>query len=56
MENRVEEFKRNLPANVKRVIDRVLQAEFEKLDMQRAHGIIEDIKQIIEEEVEAREA
>ena len=51
MENKVEKFRETLPSAVNNVIDRVLRAEREKLDMKRPQGIKREIRRIIQEEV-----
>lgn len=51
MENEVEKFRRTLPPEVSKVIDRVLKVELEKLDMKRPQGIKREIRRIIQEEV-----
>lgn len=51
MENKVEKFRQTLPSAVNKVIDRVLKAELEKLDMKRPQGIKREIRRIIQEEV-----
>lgn len=51
MENEVEKFRKTLPSAVNKVIDRVLEAEREKLDMKRPQGIKREIRRIIQEEV-----
>lgn len=51
MENKVEKFRRTLPPDVNKVIDKVLKVELEKLDMKRPQGIKREIRRIIQEEV-----
>ena len=51
MENKVEEFRKTLPASVNKVIERVLKVELEKLEMKRPQGIKREIRRIIQEEV-----
>lgn len=56
MENRIEEFKQTLSPDVKNVIEKVLEAELQKLDMKKPQGIKREIRRIIQEEVKAYEA
>lgn len=56
MKNGIEEFKRTLPPQVRNVIDKVLEAELQKLDMKKPQGIKVAIRRIIQEEVKAHEA
>lgn len=51
MKDRVREFLTQLPPEVKNVISKVIQAEAEKLSLRRPHGIINEIKQIVQKEV-----
>ena len=56
MDNRIEKFMDSLSPEVRNVIDKVLKAELEKLDLGRPKGIKDEIKQIIHKEIKQREA
>ena len=55
MENKIEKYMESLPLEVRNVIDKVLEAELEKLDMGKPKGIKDAIKQIIHKEITQRE-
>ena len=55
MENKIEMFMDSLHPEVRNVIDKVLEAELERLDMRRPKGIRIKIEQIIHEEIKQRE-
>ena len=52
--NAIEEYMDNLTPEVRNVINKVLEAELEKLDMKKPKGIKNEIKQIIHEEIKQR--
>lgn len=56
MKNGIEEFKRTLPLQVRNVIDKVLEAELQRLGMKNPQGIKVEIRRIIQKEVKAHEA
>ena len=49
--NAIEEYMDNLTPEVRNVINKVLEAELERLDMKKPKGIRNEIKQIIHEEI-----
>ena len=49
--NRMSELLAQLPPAVKNVISKVIEAESEKLHLKNPHGIINEIKQIVQKEV-----
>ena len=51
MKNRVRDFLTQLRPDVENVISKVMQAESEKLSLRRPHGIIDEIKKIVQKEV-----
>ena len=51
MKNRVRDFVSSLSPDVQVIIREVILAESAKLHLRRPHGIIEEIKQIIQQEV-----
>ncbi len=53
--NAIEEYMERLTPEVRNVIDKVLEAELERLDMKRPKGIRNEIKRIIHEEIKQRE-
>ena len=55
MENKIEKYMESLPLEVRNVIDKVLEAELERLDMGKPKGIKNEIKRIIHEEIKQRE-
>lgn len=55
MDNRIEKFMDSLSPEVRNVIDKVLEAELERLDMGKPKGIKNEIKRIIHEEIKQRE-
>lgn len=54
MDKRVDEFRRSLTPAVRNIIDKVLEAELEKLDMKKPLGIKNEIRRIIQEEAKAK--
>ncbi len=51
----LEELIRNLPPQVSNVIVKVIKAECEKSHMKKPKGIIDEIRQIIEQESDRNE-
>ena len=52
--NKIEKYMDSLTPEVRNVIDKVLKAELEKLDMEKPKGIKNEIKQFIHEEIRQR--
>ncbi len=55
MKNKIEEYMDSLPSEVRNVIDKVLKAELERIDMIKPKGIKNTIEQIIHEEIKKLE-
>ena len=55
MDNKIEEYMDSLPIEVRNVIDKVLEAELERIDMIKPKGIKNKIEQIIHEEIKQSE-
>ena len=53
--NPIQEYMENLTPEVRNVIDKVLEAELERLNMKKPQGIKNEIKRIIYEEIKQRE-
>lgn len=53
--NKIEEYMESLIPEVRHVIDKVLEAELERLDLRKPRGIKNEIKRIIHEEIKQRE-
>lgn len=53
--NAIEEYMESLTPEVRNVIDKVLEAELERLSMKKPKGIRDEIKRIIHEEIKQRE-
>ena len=52
--NKIEKYMESLTPEVRSVIDKVLEAELERLDMQKPKGIKDEIKRFIHEEIKQR--
>ena len=51
MKNKIEEYMDKLPSDVRNVVEEVIKAELEKLDMQKPQGIKKEIGKIIQDVV-----
>lgn len=51
----LEEFIRTLPLQVSNIIAKVIKAEREKLYLKKPKGILDEIRQIIEQEADRNE-
>ncbi len=52
--NKIEKYMESLTPEVRNVIDKVLEAELERLNMQKPKGIKDEIKRFIHEEIKQR--
>ena len=56
LKERILELFRDCEPEVRQVIGRVLEEEWARLSLERPRGIMEKIRQIIDDEVKSREA
>ena len=52
--NKIEKYMESLSPEVRNIIDKVIEAELEKVRMQKPKGIKDEIKRFIHEEIKQR--